>query len=62
MLVNNWDYPEKFERIHNEYIEFFIEYIILMRVLEETYLKPIFNNNIIPYWQLNFITGEIEYD
>lgn len=57
MLMNDIKDPQKFEKIHSEYIKFYVQYQLCKQMLEEYYLKPQFKK--MTSWNLDFRTKEV---
>lgn len=57
MLVQNMQNSQMFEKIHNEFVEFHIQYEIAKKSLEENYIIP--NYKKTSSWNLNYKTRRV---
>lgn len=57
MLTNNMANDTMFEKIHTEYLEFFIQYELAKKMLENFYITP--QHKIFSSWTLDFQSKEV---
>lgn len=57
MLMHNMQNEEMFEKIQTEYFEFYVQFELAKKRIEEIYLAPRYE--ILPRWILDFKSREI---
>jgi hypothetical protein len=57
MIKTNKNNKKMFNKIHSEYIDFFIKYELAKKELENFYIIPQFGNN--KQWTLDFNSREV---
>jgi hypothetical protein len=57
MLDNNMDNKEMFEKINTEYLEYYIQFELAKKQLEEIYLASAYKT--IPNWSLDYHSKEV---
>lgn len=61
MLSTTFEFTSPiFAKIYEEYQEFYVQYQIAKKSLEDTYLKPMYTK--VPKWHLDFQSREIVID
>jgi hypothetical protein len=59
MLMHNMQNTDRFNKIHTEYTEFYIQYELAKKQLEQDYIKPYYPHKNRFQWNLDFQTKEI---
>lgn len=57
MLDNNMNNKEMFEKINTEYLEYFIQFELAKKQLEEIYITPVYKT--VSNWDLDYRSKEV---
>ena len=60
MLSGDYLRTEAFAQYQQEYQNFYVQYDLLKKMLEDTYVKPLLKDDQTVSWNLDFASGELE--